>query len=76
MGNDGDPPVEKVLALAEGFADQAQAALKRVAELEALLNGARGFTCPGCAIPLTLCLKHGLYVRTDENQCGACRRGE
>jgi hypothetical protein len=25
---------------------------------------------------LTMCLKHGPYLRTDENQCGACWRGE
>ena len=39
-------------------------------------HGARGFPCPHCSKPLTICLKHGPYARTDENQCPACRRGE
>jgi hypothetical protein len=48
----------------------------RIDELKAADTGARGYLCPGCSLPLTMCLEHGLYVRTDENQCGACWRGE
>jgi hypothetical protein len=47
-----------------------------VAGLVLLDNGARGVKCPCCSKQLSLCGKHGLYVRADENQCPACMRGE
>lgn len=47
-----------------------------VAGLVLLAEGARGLECPCCWRALSLCERHGLYMRTDENQCPACRRGE
>lgn len=47
-----------------------------VAALVLLASGARGLKCPCCSKTLSLCERHGLYVRTDENQCPSCRRGE
>lgn len=42
----------------------------------AMQGGARGYPCPCCHEPLSICGQHGPYRRTDENQCPACRRGE
>lgn len=39
-------------------------------------QGAHGYPCPHCGWLLSVCERHGPYTRTDENQCGACRRGE
>jgi len=62
-----EPEVEKVLELAEGLEGIATAALRRIAQLERAL----------AQIGWTHCGKHDvLYVRTDENQCPACWRGE
>jgi hypothetical protein len=60
--------------------------LGRIAQLEARLVAVElarldwvhgtGGVCPCCGTPFSFCAAHGPYVRTDENVCGACRRGE
>jgi hypothetical protein len=70
---------EQARRVLEAIHGERQAADERMAELrtlELLDSGARGMFCPCCDKRLSLCLKHGLYPRTDENQCPACRRGE
>jgi hypothetical protein len=80
---DTDNQLEEVIGQAkralEALADERKAADERIGQLrtlELLDNGARGMFCPCCDARLSLCLKHGPYVRTEENQCPACRRGE
>jgi len=45
-------------------------------EVPAAMEGARGYPCPHCHEPLSLCGQHGPYRRTDENQCPGCLRGD
>lgn len=60
-----------------GTAEQAEALIENLLYQEVRYwRGAVGMTCPCCRKMLSLCGRHGPYVRTDENQCGACRRGE
>lgn len=57
--------------------DELKAHVRRLeAQLAHKHQGARGYPCPRCQVMLSVCDQHGPYVRTDENQCGACRRGE
>ena len=65
-------------ASAKTWCRRAEAANAEIERLNALIgdNSARGFKCPNCTESLTLCKSHGLYRRTDENQCPVCRRGK
>lgn len=70
---------EQARRVLEALACEREAADERIRQLrtlELLDSGALGMLCPCCSKVLSLCLKHGLYVRTDENQCPACMRGE
>jgi hypothetical protein len=68
----------KALRIIDAQAKRIAALAGQIRQTEIALgdHGARGFACPHCSEALSICLRHGPYARTDENQCPACRRGE
>jgi hypothetical protein len=67
---------EKLLRAAERIFELEEHVRRLEAQPAHKHQGARGYPCPRCQVMLSVCDQHGPYVRTDENQCGACRRGE
>lgn len=66
------------MGMPDDMTEREAQAQRRIGYLEGLLreHGIEHRQIHGKKVTFSRCEKHGLYVRTDENQCPACWRGE